>query len=112
MVHKPSCRVLNVKRTLQLVTATAFLAGTDQVNRLHPLMKRNLAALKYGAYGGRELLAAGFALVDAWAMRFPVQRVMTSYDAAVRAYRAFGPADSLKIFARFFCVLEVGLVYQ
>lgn len=111
MSHKPRGFVLNAEGALQLVAAASLLAGTYQVNRLQPLMKRNLAALKDCADSCRELLAAVFALVDAGAMRCTVKGIMDfAYAATVRAYRAIRPADGLKVLARFVSVLEVRLV--
>jgi hypothetical protein len=109
--HEPGSLVLHPERALQLVATASLLAGTDQVNRLHPLVQGHLAALEHCANRHRELVAAILALVHAWAVRLAVQYVVIlTHAAAVRADRAVRPTDSLKVLAGLGGVLEVGLV--
>jgi hypothetical protein len=109
--HEPSSLVLNVKRSLKLMGATSLLARADQIDSLQPLMKGNLAALKHGSHGYGKLLAAILAFPQTRAMRFALQFVVLfAHAATVRAYRAIGPAYSLKVLACFVGVLVVGLV--
>src|ERR1043166_878704 len=110
MRHEPSRLVLNAKRALQLMAATAFLAGANQVHRLHPLVKRYFAALEYRADRCSELLAAILALVHAGTMRFAVQRVVRANCAAMGTYWTIRPADCFKVLARYVGVLELRLV--
>jgi len=109
--HEPCGFVLHPQRALQLVATAPFLAGTDQVDRLHPLVQRDLASFKDCANRYRELFAAVLALVHARAVRLAIQRiVILAYAAAVGADRAIGPADGFKVLSGLGGVLEMGFV--
>ena len=109
--HEPGRFVLDPKRALQLVAAAPLLTRTDQVDRLHPLVQRDLAALKDCTNGYRELFAAILALVYARAVRLAVQYiVILAHAAAVRANRTIRPADSFKVLAGLGGVLEMWFV--
>ena len=56
---------------MELVGADALLGASKQVDRLQPLVQRNVAALEDGADRDRELLAAVTALADADARARP-----------------------------------------
>lgn len=111
MGHEPSRLVLHAKRALQLVATASLFARADKVDRLHPLVQWDLAALKDCANGYRELFAAVLALVHAGAVRLAIQYiVILAHAAAVWADRAIGPADGFKVLAGLGGVLEVGLI--
>lgn len=88
--------------------ADALLGSADQVNGLKPDIELDLGSLKDGAYRDGELLAAILALPDAGAGGLSFQVVVIPYGAAMGAYGAAGPADSLKVLAGLVGVLEVG----
>lgn len=98
------------KHALQLLCANAPLAGAHQVHSLEPDIQSDFAALKDRADSDRELIGAGAALVNTGACGRALQVVMAIHNAAMRADNPTGPAQSLKVLAGLFCVLEVGLV--
>jgi hypothetical protein len=76
---------------MELVGANAFLARSDQVDRLQPQVKRNLAVLKDGAdtYGKR--LAAFVALVHAKASALALKLADALHRATARTGSAARP---------------------
>jgi len=102
--HEPNRLVADSGHAVHLVSAHAFLTGTEQVGRENPAVERNMAILKYGANGDGELFAASVALPHAFAngllgagTRFQLTSVIDF--SAVRADRAFGPADGFQQFS-------------
>jgi hypothetical protein len=76
--HEPSCFVGNAQYVLKLFAADAFLGCANQMIRIEPLVKWNLAILKYGANCYRELFAAITTEVKTGAMRLALQLAMRS----------------------------------
>ena len=58
MRHEPRGAIANPEHTVKLVSAHALLAGTHQVDRHEPLVKRDMAVLEDRTDGYAELLTA------------------------------------------------------
>ncbi len=112
MRHEPRGFVRHAKHTLKLLAGNAFLGRANQMVRVNPLVERNLGIFKHGpnrhgvlgtAMAARQKAsthALGWVGLDA---------VLAIRAAAVRAYRAFGPADILKVRAGVGFVVEAFL---
>ena len=85
MAHEPSGFQGHAQGTMQLVRADALLAGANQEDRLQPDMQLDVACLEDGADLDGERLAAGIALVGAYAGAFAFQLAAAIDHAAVRA---------------------------
>lgn len=98
--HEPRGLVGHAKHALKLLGRNALLGRADQVIRIDPLVQRNLGVLKHGADSHGVLLGAVSAGQKAGAdalRQIGLMAVLTIRAAAVGAYRAFGPADVLKV---------------
>lgn len=106
MLHEPCGLVRDAKRAMHLVRRVALFACSHQVSTEHPFVKGYLAALKYRTYRYGEWLQTIFALIKTGARRLALERVMVLADTpAMRANRAIGPADCLKVYPGFVRVL-------
>ena len=77
----------------------------------NPFPERDLAALKDSANRYRELLGAMVCSnKDLGHQPLPLSGANAIYSAAMRANRAFGPADSLKMFSGLFIVVKDGIL--
>jgi len=110
--HKPGRLVGHTEHALKLLRAHALLAGAHQVAGLQPDVKLDLAGLEHSADRDGELLAALSALVQAGAMGGAGELVELVDHSAVRTDDAIGPAQTFKVRARGFFVLEVRLVVE
>lgn len=109
--HEPCGLVGHTQNPVQLVAAHALLGRAEQIDRLQPDIQLDLGTLKDCPNGHGKRFAAVTALVEAFAGRIPIKRVMLlAHNAAMRAYRAIRPADGFKVLAGLVGALEMGLV--
>src|SRR5205823_6416777 len=85
------------EHAVELVAGHALFAGAQQVRRQNPFMEGNLGTFKYGAHGDGELRTAVPAEQQARTVRFALKAAIALYAAAMRANRAFRPAQALKV---------------
>ena len=106
MLKEPRGLVGDIERAVELVSGDALLARRHQVERLQPLVQRDLAALHDRALGDGEVLAAF--LLGAAIHAGLLGLVGVVDRAAVRADRAIGPEQAFQESAGRVVVAEVG----
>ena len=106
MRHEPRSLVGHAQHALKLLGANALLGSAHQVRGIDPLVKGDLRALKHGADSHGELFAAVTTEQKAGTVARAIQAAVAIRAAAVRAYRAIGPADRFKMLARRVVVVE------
>src|SRR3546814_472104 len=99
MGHEPSRLVGDAEHTMDLVRAHALLGRREHMDGQQPLVQRHLGALKDGADGDGELLAAGTAEPQTGPRALALDAAGIVDHAAVRADRTMRPADGLKMLA-------------
>ena len=104
--HEPRRLVRDAQHALKLLGADPLLGRAHQVCGVHPLVKGHLGALKDGADSHGELFAAVTTEQKAGTVARAIQAAVAIRAAAVRAYRAIGPADRFKMLARRVVVVE------
>lgn len=107
MAHKPCSFESDAKNPVELVRADAFLARGNQVDRLQPQVKLNLAVLEDGPDSHGERLAALVALIDAKAGAIAIQLADALHSAAARARSTIRPYARFNEGERSFFVVEV-----
>ena len=107
--HEPRGFVGDAKHTVQLVRAHALLAGGKQLGSQHPLVEWDFGSLIDGPDRDAELLSAGSAVEQSWAMRLAFKAVHFFRFAAMRAVGAIRPADVFHMCAGGFLVVENGV---
>jgi hypothetical protein len=91
MTHEPCGLEGHAQSAMELVSADAFLAGGDQVDRLQPQMQGNVTVFEDSADANSEGLAALIALVNAKASAITFQLANTLHRAATWARSAIWP---------------------
>src|SRR5690348_6186271 len=112
MSHEPSTRVGDLEHSVKLMSAHALLARAEKVEREQPLVQGDMAIFEDRANGHGELLTASRALPDAstdvlilfGSLRGEPIGIINL--AAMRTYRAIGPAEAFKVFPRLFGVAK------
>ena len=107
MPHEPSSLEGNAQGAVQLVGADPLLAGRDKEDRLQPDMQLDVARLEDGPNLDGERLAAGIALVGAYAGALALQLAAAINGPTVRAYATVGPNAGLDKLVCSFFVMEV-----
>jgi hypothetical protein len=108
MRHEPSGLEGNAKGAVKLVTADALLAANHQVDRLHPDVHRDVAAIEDSPDLHGEGLAADVALIDACAGALALHFAHALTLATLRAGRAMRPDACLYESVGRFFVVKVG----
>ena len=110
MAHEPRGFEGHAKGPVKLVRADPFLGRANQVHRLEPKTKSNMARFEDGPDFDGEGLPASVALVEADAVGFALERATVTDDAAMRANAAFRPNMRFNVSESCFFVLETGFV--
>ena len=98
MAHEPSSPVGNADHTANPMRAHALLGRAQQMVDQQPLAESNLGALKHGANGDGELLAAVIALDQSGAVMGAL-KARGVERTAMRAERTIGPLNSFQMCA-------------
>ena len=106
--HEPRGLVSHAKHAVQLMAAHALLAGAKQMRGQNPLVKRNFGALENRPNRHGVLLAAVPAEQQSRTVGLSLKAALTIRAAAMRAYRALGPAQAFQMLSGGVFVVEAG----
>src|SRR4051794_28842727 len=110
MAQEPRALERDAEQTVELVGADALFGRAKQMERLEPLVERNVAVLENRADLDGELLTAGGALAEADPSARTFQSVCAADDATVRAYRAIRPQHRLDMLIGGLLALKPGCI--
>src|SRR5581483_552985 len=108
MAHEPRRFVGDRQHPVHLMRRNALLARVHQMKGQNPLMKRNMRTLHDGADRNCEVLTASVALKQTRTVAFAIKALngFLVRIAAMRADRAFRPAQALHVGAGGILVME------